>query len=62
MTAEERKRALFDKVNFTSLGAESDYMALFENPKIHRLYKQIDKRLHKLAVLMEREVFKESNK
>lgn len=62
MTDEERKRALFDKVNFTTLGAESDYMILFENPKIHRLYKQIDKRLHKLAVLMEREVFKEKEK
>jgi len=29
MIGEERKRTLFDKINFTTLGAESDYMALF---------------------------------
>jgi len=53
----KRKKALFDKVNFMTLGAESDYMNCFKNPKIHRLYKQIEKRLHKLAILMEKEVY-----
>lgn len=53
----ERKKALFDKVNFMTLGAESDYMYRFKNPKIHKLYKQIEKRLHKLVILMEKEIY-----
>ena len=56
MNDKERKKALFDKDNFMNLGAESDYMTRFKNPKIHRLYKQIEKRLYKLAVLMEKEL------
>lgn len=56
MNDKERKKALFDKVNFMTLGAESDYITRFKNPKIHRLYKQIEKSLHKLSVLMEKEL------
>lgn len=58
MNGKERKKALFDKVNFMDLGCESDYMTRFKNPKIYRLYKQIDKRLHKLVLLMEKELDK----
>ena len=31
---DKRKKALFDKVNFMSLGCESDYERLFKNKKI----------------------------
>lgn len=56
MTDKERRKALFDKINFMTLGAESDYMTRFKNPKIYKLYKQIEKRLHKLVLLMEKEL------
>ena len=52
----KRKKALFDKVNFTTLGVESDYERLFQNPEIHKLYLQIDKKLTKLVLLMEEEL------
>ena len=56
MNDKERKKALFDKVNFMTLGSESDYMTRFKNPKIYRLYKRIEKNLNKLVVLMEKEI------
>jgi len=50
-----RKKALFDKVNFMTLGTESDYKRLFQNPEIHKLYLQIDKELAELVLLMEKD-------
>lgn len=52
---ESRMRALFDKINFTTLGAESDYKELFSNT-IYQLYKQIDEELTKLAQHMSAEI------
>ena len=52
----ERKKALFDKVNFMSLGCESDYERLFKNKKILKLYKKIDKEVTKLVYLMAEEI------
>ena len=53
---EERKKALFDKVNFMSLGCESDYERLFKNKKILKLYKKIEKEVTKLVYLMAEEI------
>lgn len=56
MTDKDRKKALFDKVNFITLGCESDYKYRFKNKKIHRLYLRIEKYLYKLAILMSKEL------
>lgn len=56
MTDKVRKKALFDKVNFMTLGCESDYKYRFKNKKIHRLYLRIERCLYKLAILMEKEL------
>ena len=52
---EERKKALFDLVNFLDIGAEGDYKR-FKNPKAYRLCKKIYKIAYKLAVIMEKEI------
>ena len=56
-----RKVDLFNKINFMSLGAESDYKELFSH-KVYQLYKQIDDALTELASYMSEEVYVDDTK
>lgn len=50
-----RRKDLFNKINYMTLGAESDYKELFSH-KVYQLYKQIDDKLTELANYMSEEV------
>lgn len=55
-TDNDCKKVLFAKINFITLGCESDYKYRFKNKKIHRLYLRIERCLYKLAILMKKEL------